>query len=122
MGTVTAPVGAVAARRGTRHGWRHRNNSGARDHRAGRHVPTTTLTRRYASIASLITEARIAGKASITSILKMIRHGAQTAKGKAKRSTGRVTGNRRLRTKGRTEKAVGDVKQAADEVKDAFKH
>ena len=55
------------------------------------------------------------------SILKKIRHKAQTARGKAKKSTGRVTGNRRLRTRGRAEKAVADVKQAADKVKDAFK-
>jgi uncharacterized protein YjbJ (UPF0337 family) len=56
------------------------------------------------------------------SIFKKIRHKAQTAKGEAKKTTGRVTGNRRLRTKGRAEKATGDAKQAADKVKDAFKH
>lgn len=55
------------------------------------------------------------------SILKKIRHKAQTAKGEAKNRTGRVTGNRRLRTKGRAEKVTGDAKQAADKVKDAFK-
>ncbi len=56
------------------------------------------------------------------SILKKIRHKAQTAKGAAKKSAGRVTGNRRLRTKGRTEMATGHARQAADKVKDAFKH
>ena len=56
------------------------------------------------------------------SILKKIRHKAQTAKGDAKNSTGRVTGNRRLRARGRAEKVTGDAKQAADKVKDAFKH
>jgi uncharacterized protein YjbJ (UPF0337 family) len=56
------------------------------------------------------------------SILKKIRHKAQTAKGEAKLSTGRVTGNRRLRTKGRAGKAAGEVKQAADKAKDALKH
>lgn len=56
------------------------------------------------------------------SILKKLRHKVQTAKGATKKSTGRVTGNRRLRTKGRNEKATGDVKQATDKVKDAFKH
>jgi uncharacterized protein YjbJ (UPF0337 family) len=55
------------------------------------------------------------------SILKKIRHKAQTAKGKAKLSTGRVTGNRRLRTKGRAGKAAGDAEQAADKVTGAFK-
>jgi uncharacterized protein YjbJ (UPF0337 family) len=56
------------------------------------------------------------------SILKRIRHKAQTAKGEAKRRTGRMTGNRRLRTKGRVEKATGNAKQAADKVKGAFSH
>lgn len=56
------------------------------------------------------------------SILKKIGHKAQTAKGEAKLSTGRVTGNRRLRTKGRGGKTAGGVKQAADKAKDALKH
>jgi uncharacterized protein YjbJ (UPF0337 family) len=56
------------------------------------------------------------------SILEKIRHMAQTAKGEAKKSTGRVTGNRRLRTEGRAEKSTGHAKQAADKVKHAFKH
>jgi uncharacterized protein YjbJ (UPF0337 family) len=43
-------------------------------------------------------------------------------KGKVKKTTGRATGNRRLRTKGRAEQATGDAKQAADKVKNAFKH
>jgi uncharacterized protein YjbJ (UPF0337 family) len=62
------------------------------------------------------------GRASTVSILKTIRHKAQTAKRKAEKSTGRVIGNRRVRTKGRAGKAVGDVKHAADKIKDAFKH
>lgn len=56
------------------------------------------------------------------SILKKIRHKFQTVKGRTKKRAGRVTGNRRLRTRGRTDQAAGDVKQAADKVKDAFKH
>ncbi len=56
------------------------------------------------------------------SILKKIRHKAQTAKGEAKKSTGRVERNRRLRTKGRAEKVSGDAKQSVDNVADAFKH
>jgi uncharacterized protein YjbJ (UPF0337 family) len=55
------------------------------------------------------------------SILKKIKHKAQTAKGKVKLSTGRMTGNRRLRTKGRAGEAAGDAKQAADKVTGAFK-
>ena len=56
------------------------------------------------------------------SILKKVRHKAQAAKGEAKKRTGRMTGKRRLRTKGRAEKATGNAKQAVDKVKDAFKH
>ena len=55
------------------------------------------------------------------SILNKIRNKAQTAKGNAKIGTGRATGNRRLKTRGRAEKATGDLKQAADKIKDAFK-
>jgi uncharacterized protein YjbJ (UPF0337 family) len=56
------------------------------------------------------------------SILKKIRHKAQSAKGRARKRGGRVTGNRRLRIRGRAGKATGDLKQAADKVKDAFRH
>lgn len=59
---------------------------------------------------------------STVSILKKIRHKIQTAKGKAKKDAGRITGNRRLKAEGRTDQAAGEVKQAADKVKDAFKH
>jgi uncharacterized protein YjbJ (UPF0337 family) len=55
------------------------------------------------------------------SILSKIRHKAQTAKGAARKTTGRVTGNRRLRTSGRAEKATGNARQAADKIKDALK-
>jgi len=56
------------------------------------------------------------------SILKKIRHKLQTAKGRTKKTAGRATGNRRLRTEGRTDQAAGNAKQAADKVKAAFKH
>jgi uncharacterized protein YjbJ (UPF0337 family) len=56
------------------------------------------------------------------SILKKIRHKVQTAKGKTKKNTGRLSGNRRLKTEGRTDQVTGEVKQAADKVGDAFKH
>jgi uncharacterized protein YjbJ (UPF0337 family) len=56
------------------------------------------------------------------SILKKFRHKAQTAKGKTKKNTGRVTGNRRLKAEGRTDQVKGDAGQATDKVKDAFKH
>jgi len=80
-------------------GCRHRNSSWARDHRAGRHVSATTPTHRDASIGSLTAADRIPERGGTVSILNKIRHKAQMARGKAKKSTGRVTGNRRLRTK-----------------------
>jgi uncharacterized protein YjbJ (UPF0337 family) len=59
---------------------------------------------------------------STVSILKKIRHKVQTARGKTKKNTGRVTGSRRLKTEGRTDQVAGEAKQATDKVKDAFKH
>jgi uncharacterized protein YjbJ (UPF0337 family) len=56
------------------------------------------------------------------SILDRIRHKTQAATGAAKKNAGRVTGHRKLRTKGRAEEATGDAKQAVDKVKDASKH
>jgi uncharacterized protein YjbJ (UPF0337 family) len=56
------------------------------------------------------------------SIWKKFRHKARTAKGKTKKDTGRVTGNRRLKAEGRTDQVTGEVGQATDKVKDAFKH
>ena len=52
----------------------------------------------------------------------MFGHKAETAKGKTKKRTGRITGNRRLKTEGRTDQVAGETKQATGKVKDAFKH
>ena len=51
----------------------------------------------------------------------MIKHKAETAKGRAKKVTGRVTGNRRLKAEGRADQAKGNIKQAGDKIKNAFK-
>lgn len=56
------------------------------------------------------------------SIAKKIAHKAEAVKGGAKKTVGRLTGNRRLRAKGRREQAKGDIKQAAAKIKHAFKH
>jgi uncharacterized protein YjbJ (UPF0337 family) len=55
------------------------------------------------------------------SIVKKVRHKTQTAKGEGKKVAGRVTGNRRLKAQGRAGQARGNLMQAADKVKDAFK-
>jgi uncharacterized protein YjbJ (UPF0337 family) len=59
---------------------------------------------------------------SVVSVGKKFRHKAETAKGRAKKVTGRVTGNRRLKAEGRTGQAVGNLKQAGDKVRNAFRH
>ncbi|WP_079022950.1 CsbD family protein [Streptomyces odonnellii] len=46
---------------------------------------------------------------------------AEQAKGKAKKTAGRLTGNERLTAEGRTEQAKGDARQAKEKVKDVFK-
>ena len=42
--------------------------------------------------------------------------------GSAKKTVGRVTGNRRLRAEGRGDQAKGNLKQAWAKVKDAVEH
>ena len=56
------------------------------------------------------------------SIAKKIAHKAEAIKGGAKKTVGRVTGNRRLRAECRGDQAKGNTKQAGAKIKDAFKH
>ncbi|WP_318211823.1 CsbD family protein [Streptomyces sp. SJL17-1] len=53
---------------------------------------------------------------------KKAKNVAKTAKGKVKETTGKAVGNERLEMKGRAEQIEGDAKQAAEKVKDTFKH
>jgi uncharacterized protein YjbJ (UPF0337 family) len=46
---------------------------------------------------------------------------AQRTKGNAKEAVGKATGNDRLRAKGKADQMKGDLKQAGEKVKDAFK-
>ncbi|MEU4302975.1 CsbD family protein [Kitasatospora aureofaciens] len=50
-----------------------------------------------------------------------IENAAEKAKGAVKEGVGKVTGNERLQAEGKADKAKGDVKQAGEHVKDAFK-
>lgn len=50
-----------------------------------------------------------------------MRHKAETAKGTTKKFIGRLSGNRRLTAEGRASQAKGNLQQAMDKVKDAFK-
>ena len=47
---------------------------------------------------------------------------AQDLKGKAKEKTGQLTDDERLEAEGRAEQSKADLKQAGENVKDAFKH
>jgi uncharacterized protein YjbJ (UPF0337 family) len=46
---------------------------------------------------------------------------AQEVKGKIKKATGKAVGNPRLETEGRADQTAGNLKQAGEKVKDAFK-
>jgi uncharacterized protein YjbJ (UPF0337 family) len=46
---------------------------------------------------------------------------AQQAKGKLKETVGKVSGNNKLRAEGKADQVKGNVKQAAEKLKDAFK-
>jgi uncharacterized protein YjbJ (UPF0337 family) len=45
----------------------------------------------------------------------------QEAKGKVKKDTGEAVGNPRLEAEGRADQTAGNLKQAGEKVKDAFK-
>jgi len=49
------------------------------------------------------------------------KNSAQKAKGKAKELAGRATGNTELRAEGKGDQRKGNLKQAGENVKDAFK-
>jgi uncharacterized protein YjbJ (UPF0337 family) len=49
------------------------------------------------------------------------KNAAQSTKGKVKEVAGKVTGDDKLRTKGKADQGKGNLKQAGEHVKDAFK-
>jgi uncharacterized protein YjbJ (UPF0337 family) len=50
-----------------------------------------------------------------------VKNTAQTAKGNVKEAAGKATGNRDLEAEGIVDQAAGNLKQAGEKVKDAFK-
>ncbi len=48
-------------------------------------------------------------------------HKAQQWRGRVKRNAGEVTGDRQLEAEGRSDEARGNLKQAGEKIKDAFK-
>ena len=55
------------------------------------------------------------------SIGKKIVYRAEAVKGSAMKTVGRLTGNRRLRTRGRRDQVKGNVRQYGTKIKDALK-
>jgi uncharacterized protein YjbJ (UPF0337 family) len=49
------------------------------------------------------------------------KNSTQQAKGKVKELAGRATGNNKLQAKGKADQTKGNLKQAGEKVKDAFK-
>jgi len=49
------------------------------------------------------------------------RNAAQKVKGQVKEAAGRVAGDRRLQTEGRSDKTRANLKQAGEKLKDAFR-
>ena len=49
------------------------------------------------------------------------RNTAQQAKGKLKETVGKVSGDDKLRAEGKADQVKGNVKQAGEKLKDAFK-
>ena len=50
-----------------------------------------------------------------------ISNAAEDLKGKAKEATGKVTDNERLEAEGKADQSSANIKQAGENVKDAFK-
>ena len=48
-------------------------------------------------------------------------HKAQELRGRIKRNTGEVTGDRRLQADGRADEVKGNLKQVGEKIKDAFR-
>jgi len=51
-----------------------------------------------------------------------IKNAAEDAKGKLKEATGKANDNEELEAEGKGDQAKSDLKQAGENVKDAFKH
>ena len=50
-----------------------------------------------------------------------VKNSAQVAKGKVKKNAGKITGNGQLQVEGEADQMKGNLKQAGEKVKDAFK-
>jgi uncharacterized protein YjbJ (UPF0337 family) len=71
----------------------------------------------YGGLATLGVE----GKEAVVSFADKFRDKAQVLRGRVKRNTGKVIGDRRLQAEGSADKMMGNLKQAGEKVKDAFR-
>lgn len=53
--------------------------------------------------------------------IRKVKNTAEQAKGRAKQAAGKVTDDDRLRVEGKADEMTGDLRQAGEKVKDAFK-
>jgi uncharacterized protein YjbJ (UPF0337 family) len=72
-------------------------------------------------VRARVQQHRRRGKEAIVSFADKIRIKTQELRGRIKRNTGEITGNRRLQSEGRTQEVMGNLKQAGEKVKDAFR-
>jgi uncharacterized protein YjbJ (UPF0337 family) len=56
------------------------------------------------------------------SLIDKAKNKAQEAKGQVKEATGKATDDRDLEAEGKIDKVAGNLKQAGEKVKDAFKN
>ena len=58
---------------------------------------------------------------AVVSLTNKLRNKAQQLRGRIKRNTGEVTGDRDLESEGRADEVKGNLKQTGETVKDAFR-
>ena len=58
---------------------------------------------------------------AVVSFTDKLRNKAQELRGRIQRNTGEVTGNRNLQAKGGADEVKGNLKQAGEKIKDAFR-
>jgi uncharacterized protein YjbJ (UPF0337 family) len=57
---------------------------------------------------------------AVVSLTNKLRNKAQQLRGRIKRNTGEITGDRRLQARGRADEVKGNLKQTGEKIKDAF--
>jgi uncharacterized protein YjbJ (UPF0337 family) len=87
---------------------------------------TTTGTRPIGASAGRVGGVPSTGRpldegGAVVSFADKVRNKAQELRGRIKRNTGEVTGDRRLQAEGRADEVKSNVKQVGEKVKDVFR-